>query len=358
MASTWPSEIALLRELVACPSVSGGEAEVLALAGRAASALGLDARPGDDGLLIEVRGRRPGPTLAFVSHLDTVPPGEGWTRDPFDGAIEGGCLFGRGSGDAKASVAAMIHACADVAAAGGPEAGRLVVLLGLGEETRDTTMPRLVERAEPIDRAVVGEPTGLEFAVAQRGLMMVDLVATGDQRHAGNAAEGGAYRNAIVEIARDLTHLDGLFDGRPHPMLGNPTVTPTVAEAGVGRNVTPPRARVLLDVRSTPAWTHVELAAGLREAMRSEVVVTSDRLVPCETPQGSTLLAAAEAVRPRARRFGSPTCSDWVFLAGRDVVKCGPGESRLSHRPDERVAVEEVSEARRFYAALVREVLR
>ncbi len=123
-------------------------------------------------------------------------------------------------------------------------------------------------------------------------------------------------------------------------------------EGGVSRNVTPPVARAVLDVRSTPSWTHAELAAELRRALEVEVVITSDRLVPCETPAGSRLLEVARAVRPQARTFGSPTCSDWVFLRDRDAFKCGPGTSRRSHTPDEYVDLPELPAARAFYRQL------
>jgi acetylornithine deacetylase len=218
-------------------------------------------------------------------------------------------------------------------------------------------MPALVARAGAIDAAVIGEPTDLDLAVAQRGLMMVDLVADGEQRHAGRVSDDPTFTNALTTLARDLVRLDGLFLGRPHPALGHPTVTPTMASAGVSRNVTPPTATAILDVRSTPSWSHAELASGLRSALGSEVVVTSDRLVPCETPAGSRLLAACRAVRPDARRYGSPTCSDWVFLRHTDAVKCGPGTSRRSHTPDECVDLAQVSDARQFYVALAREYL-
>lgn len=358
MASTSPNEIALLRDLIARPSVSGTEAALGAWVETEARAFGLDVRRDERGVAVDVRGKRPGKTLALVSHLDTVPPGDGWTRDPFDPVIVDGRMIGRGAADAKASVAAMLAAAFDIAARGGPAAGRLVVLLGYGEETRDATLGALLAAAEPVDAAVVGEPTGLDLAIAQRGLLLVDLVARGEQRHAGNAEPDAAHRNAIRILAADLVRLEGLFAGRPHPVLGDPTATPTMLEAGVARNVTPPTARALLDIRSTPAWPHAELAAELRAALESEVKIVSDRLVPCETPAGSALLAAASRARPRARRYGSPTCSDWTFLAGRDVVKCGPGESRASHTPDEWVEVDQVSEARAFYAALAGEMLR
>jgi acetylornithine deacetylase len=218
-------------------------------------------------------------------------------------------------------------------------------------------MEQAVERAGAIDAAIVGEPTNLHFATAQRGLMMVDLVARGDQRHAGYAASDGDFVNAALVLARDLLRLDGLFDGRAHQVLGRTTATPTMLEAGVSRNVTPPVATAILDVRSTPDWTHDEIATLLREHLDSEVVVTSRRLVPCETPAESRLLAAATHARPESSCFGSPTCSDWVFLRHVDAIKAGPGTSRRSHTPDEYVDLPEVTAARRFYGHVAREYL-
>lgn len=355
--SILPTEIELLRELVATPSISGSELAVGQLAEFRASAWGLDVVRDDDGVRISMESSHPGPTLALVSHLDVVPPGEGWTRDPFDPAIENGRLYGRGASDAKASVAAMIAAAHDVAAAGGPARGRLLVILGYGEETRNTSMPRAVAAVGTIDAAVIGEPTSLDFAVAQRGLLMIDLIARGSQRHAAYAADDGEFTNAVERLAGDLIRLNSLAKNRPHPVLGHPSITPTMLEAGVSRNVTPPTAKAVLDVRSTPEWSHAELAAELGTHLESHVVVTSDRLVPCQTPAGSPLLRAASEIRPSARHYGSPTCSDWVFLRESDAFKCGPGTSRRSHTPDECVDLSEVSAARVFYAALARKYL-
>jgi acetylornithine deacetylase len=352
-----PDEIDLLKQMVATPSVSGDEEELAVLTEATAHSWGLSVRRDDLAVTVEVRGRTAGPTIALVSHLDVVPPGKGWTRDPFAPTVDGTRLYGRGSGDAKASVSAMLWAARDVAAAGGPATGRLLVIFGYGEETKHTTMERAVQTVGDIDAAIIGEPTNLDFAVAQRGLMMVDLLAEGDQRHAGYAAADGDFRNAALVLARDLLKLDGLFAGRSHAVLGHTTATPTMLEAGVSRNVTPPVAKAILDIRSTPDWTHDEVADVLRQALTSNVVVTSQRLVPCETPAGSRLLALARRVRPESKTFGSPTCSDWVFLRHIDAVKCGPGTSRRSHTPDEYVDLPEVSAARAFYGALVREYL-
>ncbi|MBK7595377.1 MAG: M20/M25/M40 family metallo-hydrolase [Gemmatimonadetes bacterium] len=356
MASTWPTEVTTLRELVAIPSISGNELPAAEYVERVARGLGLDVVRDETSVRVSVGDESAGPTLALASHLDVVPPGEGWSRDPFTPTIEGDLLYGRGSGDAKASVVSMLHALGDVAASGRALRGRALGIFSYGEETRNATMPMAVERAGRLDAALVGEPTNLEFSVAQRGLMMVDLVAHGDQRHAGYAATEG-FTNAITVLARNLARLDNIASARVHPVLGVTTVTPTMLEAGVSRNVTPPTARAVLDIRSTPDWTHDELAVLLREQLDCEVVVTSTRLVPCETPAGSALLAAAQRARPESTSYGSPTCSDWCFLRHLDAIKVGPGTSRRSHTPDESVNLSEVIAARAFYARVIEEYL-
>ncbi len=357
MAWTWPTEIELLRDLVAIPSVSGTEETIGRFVEERARSWGLSVARGDDGVLVTLDTGRPGPSLGFVSHLDTVPAGEGWTRPPFEPVIEGTQLFGRGSGDAKASVAAMLVAARELHGGLDGLRGQLQLLLGYGEETRHTSMPALAARAGRLDAAVVGEPTNLRAAVAQRGLLMADLVARGDQRHAGYAGES-AFRNAITLLAADLVKLEGLLDDRVHPVLGTATVTATMLDAGISRNVTPPVARAVLDVRSTPSWTHQEIGEALRSRLGCEVVVTSERLVPCETPSDSLLLAAARSVQPGLETFGSPTCSDWVFVRDTDALKCGPGTSRRSHTADESVDLAEVTAAREFYVALAQAYLR
>ena len=348
-----PDEVQLLREIVAIPSVSGEEERLAGFLEVTVRGWGLEVTRDDAAVRVELHGRAPGATIALVSHLDVVPPGMGWTRDPFTPTVEGDRLFGRGSGDAKASVAAMLCAAKDLFDAGGLQVGRLLVLLGYGEETKNTTMERAVARAGPIDASVVGEPTNLDFAIAQRGLLMADLLAQGDQRHAAYASADGEFTNATLVLARDLLRLGELFGSRSHPVLGHTVATPTMLDAGVSRNVTPPVAKAVLDIRSTPDWSHEEVTEVLERSLSSKVVVTSRRLVPCETPAGSPLLSAARRVRPEADTFGSPTCSDWVFLRHTDAFKCGPGTSRRSHTPDEYVDLPEVTAARDFYARLV-----
>lgn len=351
--------VELLVALVRTASPSGQEERAAAMLENWARERGLAVHKDDAAVRIVVEGRAVGPTLLLASHLDTVPPGAGWTVDPYAGVVTDNRLTGRGAVDAKASVAAMATAAATLAAEGGPSRGRLVVLATYGEETRDTTMPEALRRLESApEAAIVGEPTALVPCIAQRGQLLLRIVWRGEQVHAGWAA-GREPRpvNAIEVAAKDISRLGGLVFERRHDTLGEVAVSVTMINAGIARNVTPPRCEAVLDVRTTPAYTHAEVIEAIRRHLGGDVEVISDRLVAVATPAGSRLLATVRVVQPDAIPFASPTCSDWVFLRNVDTVKLGPGESRQSHTLDESIDLAEVRRAADVYAAITRRYL-
>jgi acetylornithine deacetylase len=296
-----------------------------------------------------------GPVLLLDTHLDTVPPAPGWTRDPWTVESVDGRIYGLGANDAKASVAAMTVAFLAFREADLPFT--LALALVEGEETRGTgteaVLAELTRRGMSPAAAVVGEPTGLDVAVAQKGLMVLELAAKGDACHAAHAAALGAA-NAARRLAHDLVALEAVDFGPPHPRLGPITLEPTVVRAGTARNVVPGEATAVLDVRTTPALDRREIVERIGRVVAGEIRVLSDRLLPRETPEDSGLVAAALRARPQARLFGSATLSDMVFMDGIPVVKCGPGRTERSHTPDEFVLEEEVLDGARFYTRLVR----
>ncbi len=349
----------LLVQMVRTPSPSGDEAAVAAVLAEWAAAHGLDPVVDDSAVRIVVEGKRPGPTLLMASHLDTVPPGSGWTVPPYAGLVDGGRLTGRGAVDAKASVSAMAAAAANLKAAGGPAAGRLVMLATYSEENRNTSMPEALNRlGHPPDAAVVGEPTSLEPCIAQRGQLLLELHWHGEQAHAGWVADRKPRpANAISLAAKDLVALETMNFERIHPQLGAVAVTPTMIEAGIARNVTAPACSVIFDIRTTPAYEHAEVVAAIQDLVGAEVEIYSDRLVPTETPANSKLLGSVMSARPGATPFASPTCSDWVFLRHLDAVKMGPGNSQLSHTADEWIELDEVTAGALLYGDVAREYL-
>ena len=343
----------LLAALVAVPSPSGEETAAARLLTRWLGDRGVDADLVDDNVVAVVEGREPGPSLLLNSHLDTVPPGDGWDTDPYRPQIVDGRLTGRGAVDAKASVAAM--AAATVACgAEGLARGRLVFAATCMEETGGGGLEKVLPELGSLDAALVGEPTGLDAAVAQSGLMVLEAIARGRSAHAARAHLG---RNALTIAASDLLALDRLLLERSHPFLGSSDINVTIISGGERHNVIPDRCEYTIDVRYTPAYRAEELVGRIEEVVEAQVRVRSDRLRPVETPQGSPLVAALRKIRPGIRLFGSPTVSDWVHLAHLDAVKLGPGSSDRSHTANEWILLDEVVEAAQLYQSLVQGLL-
>ncbi|HXU34681.1 MAG TPA: M20/M25/M40 family metallo-hydrolase [Thermoanaerobaculia bacterium] len=349
-----PADILALHRLaVSTPSVSGDEGALAEqLAGWLAAHGAWVERFGNTLLAIHEGESPDAPIILLDTHLDTVPPAPGWLRDPFVATVEEGRVYGLGSNDAKASVAAM--SAAFVACLGQPLPFTLALALVEQEETKGLGTERVLavlkERGRQLAGAIVGEPTGLDVAIAQKGLLVLELVARGDACHAAHAQALGA-RNAARELARDLLALEAL-EFPTHSTLGPVTIEPTQVRAGTARNVLPAEATALLDVRTTPEVSPEEIALRIGGAIGAEVRVLSDRLRPRATPEDSPLLTAVLSVRPVARLYGSPTLSDWALIDA-PAIKCGPGRSERSHRVDEYVEEEELLDGVRFYLELI-----
>jgi len=349
-----PAEVLALHRLaVSTPSVSGNEGALAErMAGWLASHGAWVERFGNTLLAIHEGASPDAPVILLDTHLDTVPPASGWSRETFDATVEEGRVYGLGSNDAKASLAAM--SAAFVACLGRPLPFALALALVEQEETKglgtERVLAALAERGRKIAGAIVGEPTGLDVAIAQKGLMVLELVARGEACHAAHARSLGA-KNAARELARDLLALEAL-EFPTHAALGPVTIEPTLLRAGTARNVLPAEATALVDVRTTPEVTPEAIALAIGGAVGAEVRVLSDRLRPRATPEDSPLLAAVLSVRPVAKLYGSPTLSDWALIDA-PAIKCGPGRSERSHRVDEYVEEEEVLAGMRFYLALI-----
>ncbi len=339
--------VRLLRELVAIPSESGCEEAVVDRLAAEFRALGwTPVREGRN--LYAVLGTT-GPLLLLVSHTDTVPNGEGWTRPPLGAAVEGGRLYGRGANDAKGCLSAMVLGAAR-AYAKNPPAGRVCVAAVCEEETTNKGIAELLGVLERPDAAVVGEPTGLEPAVAQKGLLLLTVTAKGRSAH---AAHGGGV-NAVHAAAKDILALSGVAFEREHPVLGRPTLEVTQVEGGTRHNVIPDRCRLVVDIRTTPAYGPEELVALVKKTVAGDVEIRSQRLESVDTDVSAPIVRAALAANPGATPFGSPTVSDWAFLKGIPTVKVGPGDSRRSHTPDEYLELAELEAGVRFYERLIR----
>lgn len=347
----------LLRELVAIESPSGSEAAIAEHVRALLGAWRIDcALVGQSVLAVLDLGR--GPRLLYNSHLDTVPIGQGWTEPPIGADWKDGRLFGRGSNDAKASVAAMLWALRDMtmrprAALG---SGQILLSLSACEETTNAGMTQVLEHLAPrgsIDGGVTGEPTGLEVVRAQSGLAVLVAEWRGRSCHAAHVGRV-AHDNALLAAARGLASIDRYLSlPQRHPLLGESTIVPSVLRAGERHNVVPDRAEAVFDARLAPPHGGPDARALLEAALPgAAVTVRSERLKPVETPADHPLVRAALECAGRGAAAGSSTLSDMALLQGIPAVKCGPGQTARSHTSDEFVTWSELDAGARFYSAL------
>jgi acetylornithine deacetylase len=344
------SPVDLLRALVRIPSVSGEEDACRDALHAWLGAHGIEARVLGRNVVATVEGRDPdGPGLLLCSHIDVVPAGSGWTRDPWDAALEDGKVHGRGSNDAKSSVAAMAWAATRVRR--GTLRGRLVLAFVCDEETGGEGLEAVAPELPSFTAAVVGEPTELEVCRGQRGLLRATLLARGRSAHASRPWEG---ENALLLAARDVLAVEALDLGEPDPALGPATLVPTVIGGGTRSNVVPGECRVELDGRTTPVCDNDAMLDRLRAAVSSEVVVKSRRLTPVLTPEDAAIVRHALAASPSGRTRVFYGVSDLFHVRHVPGVVMGPGTSAASHAPDEWVAVVQVEAAAAAYEAIAR----
>ena len=345
------SAVGLLKDLVRFPSLSHEEGPIADFIEAYARTSGLSVGRLDNNVYFWLGD---GPDrLLLASHLDVVPPSADHPYDPFDPVEIDGQIYGRGTVDAKASGAAMTTALLALASQGWtPAGGQVMVALTACEETGGgyNGLEALRPHLPPLSGALVGEPTGMQPCVAQKGLLILNATAHGQTAHAARAHLGD---NAILRAARDLQKLADYTFSRADPFLGRPTLSVTTIEGGTARNVVPDRCRFTLDIRTTPAYTHEEITETLRSELESEITVYSDRFVPVATPTSEPIVQACCAALPGTEPFGSPTASDWIFLRDVPTVKIGPGLSERSHTAGEHIAVAEVEKAAQAYQAIV-----
>jgi acetylornithine deacetylase len=340
--------LALHKQLVEIPSLSHQEGLIADFVEAFLKEAGAKTRRINNNV---IAWRGEGRKLLFNSHLDTVPPNSAWTRNPHQVIVEDGKIYGLGSNDAKASVAAMTTAFLNH---DGP--GELCLMLVQEEETggkgTERAFPWLLDQGWRPDGVVVGEPTELNIGIAQKGLMILELIATGDACHAANANRLGA-KNPIFELAKAITKLEDI-DLSCHDELGPTTLQPTQLKGAEIHNQVPGQAVAVLDIRTVPGLSHAQIVQQIKEATRLEIKERSTRLEPYAVDPNSDVVRAALAAGG-GKSFASPTMSDQVFFRGWPAIKCGPGVSARSHSADEYVLESELLEGASFYGRLIHE---
>lgn len=285
------------------------------------------------------------PTLMLNSHLDTVRPSSGYTRDPFSPDIEGDRLFGLGSNDAGASVVSLISTFIEYM-----EKNlnfNLILAVSAEEEcSGEKGMRAIIPEIGKIDMAIVGEPTGMNAATGEHGLVVLDCISRGVSGHA--ARKEGV--NALYAAVDDINTLRGFRFPKKSDTLGEININVTQIEAGTQHNVIPDKCKFVVDIRTTDAYTNIETVEILRKALKSEITPRSTRLQASAISSNHPLVRAA--VESGAKTFNSPTTSDMALMPFPSL-KIGPGDSARSHSADEFILLSEINNAIDKYSEII-----
>ena len=334
--------IDLLKRLIATPSVSRDEAAAADLMQAEFERWGfVPKRKGNNVWAEAWPYDEAKPTILLDAHIDTVKPNAAWTRDPFTPSVEGDRLYGLGSNDTGGSLVAMIAAFSQLAKTEQPY--NLIMLASAEEEVTGVGGVRAVlPLLPPIDFAVVGEPTSMQPAVAEKGLMVLDCTAYGVAGHA--AREEGV--NAIYKALKDIEWFRTHCFERVSPMLGPVKMSVTGVQAGTQHNVVPAECKFMVDVRVNECYQNEELLGLIREAVECDAQPRSTHLnssaIALDHPAVERLVAMGR------KPFGSPTMSNQAVMPFT-TLKLGPGDSARSHTADEYILLSEIAEAVEIY---------
>lgn len=345
--------IELLRRMIATPSVSREEERTADLLAEFLTSRGVDpVHRSHNNVWVRNRWFDPAkPTILLNSHHDTVKPNSAYTRDPFAPDIEAGKLYGLGSNDAGASVVSLIAAFLHFYEVEGLRYNLCLALTAEEEVSGRNGIESILPELGELSFAIVGEPTGMELAIAERGLMVLDCVAHGKAGHAARN-EGD---NAIYRAMQDIEWFRTYRFPQESQLFGNVKMSVTVINAGTQHNVVPAECRYTVDVRVTDRYTNEEVLEIVRSHVASDVTPRSTRLKPSYIDPSHPIVAAGLALGRHT--YGSPTTSDQALLS-IPSLKMGPGDSARSHSADEFVYVAEIEAGVDQYIAMLEAVCR
>lgn len=334
--------VELLKQLIAIPSVSREEERAADFLYQYLEKAGAHPHRHLNNVWCEQstpKGKRP--TLLLNAHIDTVRPPASQTRPPYVPTLVEDRLYGLGSNDCGGGLCTLLQVFLALKDRHTPY--HLVFLASAEEEVSgkngiEAALPKL----PPIDIAIVGEPTGMKPAIAEKGLMVLDCTARGVSGHA--AREEGV--NALYLAMDDIAWFRTFRFPKESPLLGRVKMSVTMIEAGTQHNVVPDICRFVVDIRSNECYTNTEILEIVRQHVKSDVIPRSTRLSSSGISPDNPLVRAA--VEAGGEAYGSPTLSDQALMPFPSF-KWGPGESARSHTADEYIELEEITEAARMY---------
>ena len=338
--------VELLKKLIATPSVSRNEKDAADIMEQTIRSYGFEPQREANNLwIIDPHYDESRPTLLLNAHIDTVKPVASWSRDPFSPDVEDGVLYGLGSNDCGGGLCSLLQIFRMLTEK--PQSYNLIYLASAEEEVSGKDgITRALPLLPHIDLAIVGEPTGMNPAVAEKGLMVLDVIAHGKSGHA--ARNEGV--NAIYEALDDMCWIRDYKFEKVSEFLGPTKMTLTVMNAGTQHNVIPDKCTMLVDIRTNEFYDNEEVYEFIRQHLKSEVKAHSFRLKSSRIDPEHPLIRKCVAMGMKP--FGSPTLSDQALMHFPSF-KLGPGESSRSHSANEFIRISEIRDAIAKYETLL-----
>lgn len=332
----------LLIKMVSIPSVSREEKEVADFLEKVFSDYGLNPHRNGHNIWSICPTYDPSkPTLLLNAHIDTVKPTSSWTISPFSPVIEDGKLYGLGTNDDGASVVSLLQVYRQIIQS--PQQYNIVFLASCEEEVSGKNgIEQVLPLLPHIDVALVGEPTGMQPAIAEKGLMVIDVTAHGKSGHAARN-EG---ENAIYKALDDIQWFRQFHFDKESPLLGPVKMSVTIIQAGTQHNVIPDQCKFTVDVRSNEFYSNEEIFKIICNHIQGEAQARSFRLNSSHITEDHPLVK--RAIELGRIPFGSPTLSDQALMKFPSL-KMGPGQSSRSHTANEYIELNEIKEAITLY---------
>ncbi|MEK7226162.1 MAG: M20 family metallo-hydrolase, partial [Bacteroidota bacterium] len=291
------------------------------------------------------------PSLLLNSHHDTVKPNSQYTRDPFTPSVEDGKLYGLGSNDAGGCLVSLIATFLYYYEKEDLKYNLILAASAEEEISGANGIEVLLKQLGPVDCAIVGEPTQMQMAVAERGLMVLDCVANGKAGHAARK-EGD---NAIYKAIKDINWFTSYQFSKVSDLLGPVNMDVTVIETeNKAHNVVPAQCKFVVDVRVNENYTFEEVLEEIRKNIQSEAKPRSFRLRSTSISLDHPLVKAG--LKLGRTYYGSPTTSDKALMFFPSL-KMGPGDSARSHTANEYIYVNEIKEGIELYIKLLDQIL-
>ena len=290
------------------------------------------------------------PTVLLNSHHDTVKPNSGYTRDPYEPAIEDGKLYGLGSNDAGGCLVSLVATFLYFYEQEDLSYNLCLATTAEEEISGNNGLEYVLPDLGELEFAIVGEPTEMNLAIAERGLLVPDCTVTGKAGHA--AREEG--ENAIYKALKDIDWFRNYRFSKVSEVFGPLKMSVTIINAGSQHNVVPATCTFTVDVRVTDAYTNEEVLKIIRTNVDCEVKARSVRLKPSSIDKEHPLVQSGIALGRTT--YGSPTTSDQALLS-IPSVKVGPGDSARSHMADEYIYVNEIAEGIALYISMLKPVI-